>query len=53
LIKVRAPDIERNGRAITLRPGMTSTVEIRTGQKAVIEYLFRPLQSVTQALTER
>ena len=53
LIKVHAPDIERNGRAITLRPGMTSTVEIRTGHKAVIEYLFRPLQSVTQALTER
>lgn len=53
LIKVRAPESERNGRAITLRPGMTSTVEIRTGQKAVIEYLFRPLQSVTQALTER
>jgi adhesin transport system membrane fusion protein len=34
-------------------PGMTATVEIKTGQKTVLEYLLRPLQSMTQALRER
>jgi len=34
-------------------PGMTAMVEIRTGSKTVLEYLFRPLQSVSQALRER
>jgi adhesin transport system membrane fusion protein len=34
-------------------PGMTATVEIKTGQKTVLEYLLRPLQSVNQALRER
>lgn len=34
-------------------PGMTASVEIRTGQKTVVEYLFRPLQNVSQALRER
>jgi hypothetical protein len=32
---------------------MTATVEIRTGHKTVLKYLFRPLQNVTQALRER
>ncbi len=32
---------------------LTATVEIKTGQKSVLEYLFRPLQNVTQALRER
>jgi hypothetical protein len=31
----------------------TATLEIRTGQKTVLEYLFRPLQNVSQALRER
>jgi adhesin transport system membrane fusion protein len=32
---------------------MTASVEIRTGYKTVLEYIFRPLQNVTQALRER
>ncbi len=54
-IIVRITDLnrERNGRKIAALPGMTAIVEIKTGQKTVLEYLFRPLQSVTQALRER
>ena len=42
-----------NAKKMEPTPGMTTTVEIRMGQKTVLEYLFRPLQNVTQALRER
>lgn len=53
LISISDPMTERHGMTLKPKPGMTATVEIKTGQKTVLEYLFRPLQSVTQALTER
>ena len=53
LVRVKETEGLRNGLKLTPTPGMTATVEIRTGQKSVLEYLFRPLQSVTQALRER
>jgi adhesin transport system membrane fusion protein len=43
----------RKGMKLEPTPGMTASVEIRTGQKTVLEYLFRPLQNVSQALRER
>jgi adhesin transport system membrane fusion protein len=53
LIRIKDTNRVRHGRTITPTPGMTATVEIRTGQKTVLEYLFRPLQNVSQALRER
>jgi adhesin transport system membrane fusion protein len=53
MIRVKEPEGARNGLKLTPTPGMTATVEIRTGQKSVLEYLFRPLQNVSQALRER
>jgi membrane fusion protein, adhesin transport system len=53
LVRVKEATELRNGLKLTPTPGMTATVEIRTGQKSVLEYLFRPLQNVTQALRER
>ena len=53
MVRVKETDSVRNGLKLTPTPGMTATVEIRTGQKSVLEYLFRPLQNVTQALRER
>lgn len=53
MVRVKETDGPRNGLKLTPTPGMTATVEIRTGQKSVLEYLFRPLQNVTQALRER
>jgi adhesin transport system membrane fusion protein len=32
---------------------MTAAVEIRTGQKTVLEYIFRPLQNLSNAMRER
>jgi adhesin transport system membrane fusion protein len=53
LVRIRPGDHVRNGMKLEPLPGMTAMVEIRTGSKTVLEYLFRPLQSVSQALRER
>lgn len=53
LVRVKEASELRNGLKLTPSPGMTATVEIRTGQKSVLEYLFRPLKNVSQALRER
>lgn len=53
IVRVKETEGPRNGMRLTPTPGMTATVEIRTGQKTVLEYLFRPLQNVSQALRER
>ena len=53
LVRIKDTNLVRNGKKMLPTPGMTATVEIRTGQKTVLEYLFRPLQNVSQALRER
>ena len=53
LVRIRDDDRVRAGLTLEPLPGMTALVEIRTGNKTVLEYLFRPLQNVSQALRER
>ena len=53
LVRIKDANLVRKGMKLEPSPGMTATVEIRTGQKTVLEYLFRPLQNVSQALRER
>jgi len=53
IVRVKEPTDLRNGLRLIPSPGMTASVEIRTGYKTVLEYIFRPLQNVTQALRER
>ncbi len=46
--------IHVEGREVNLSPGMAVTVEIKTGQRRVIEYLLNPLlKSVKESLKER
>ncbi|MCO6178444.1 HlyD family type I secretion periplasmic adaptor subunit [Ciceribacter sp. RN22] len=43
-----------DGRAIPLKPGMAVTVEIKTGKRRILEYLFSPIAEVTsEAMGER
>jgi adhesin transport system membrane fusion protein len=53
LVRIKEGTQVRAGMTLAPMPGMTAVVEIRTGRKTVLEYLFRPLQNVTQALRER
>jgi hemolysin D len=53
-LKPTTEAIRINGRDIPLVPGMTATVEIKTGSRRIIEYLFSPLMEVTsRAMGER
>ncbi len=53
LIKMVNPGIERKGMKLTPQPGMVATVDILTDHKTVLEYLFRPAQTLREALRER
>lgn len=53
LVKITNAGIERNGMKLIPRPGMTATVDILTGEKTVMEYIFRPIESLRDALRER
>ncbi|ELY4600952.1 HlyD family efflux transporter periplasmic adaptor subunit [Cronobacter malonaticus] len=43
----------RNGKRFPILPGMVANVEIKTGQKSVLDYLIKPLNKVKEALRER
>jgi len=53
LVEITNAGIERNGMKLVPRPGMTATVDILTGEKTVLEYIFRPVESLRDALRER
>jgi adhesin transport system membrane fusion protein len=44
----------RNAHAIDVRPGLTGTVEIKTGERSVLTYLTKPImKSFSEGLRER
>ena len=46
--------IEVDGRNMPLSPGMAVTVEVKTGKRRILEYLFSPLAEISsQAMQER
>lgn len=54
VIELVETDILVEGRAVPLAPGMTVTIEIKTGQRRILEYLFSPLAEVASgAMKER
>jgi membrane fusion protein, adhesin transport system len=49
-----SPAITRTGRSIEVIPGMTATVDVRTGDRSLLEYLLKPLHKVSsEAFGER
>lgn len=53
LVKITNPGVERKGMKLVPKPGMTATVDILTGQKTVLEYIFEPMEQLRRALRER
>lgn len=43
----------RDGKLHEIVPGMLATVDIKTGQKSVLDYLLKPLNKAKEALRER
>lgn len=44
---------DKNGEVMPIIPGMIASVDIKTGQKTVFEYLTKPITRMKQALQER
>ncbi|UJW76045.1 HlyD family type I secretion periplasmic adaptor subunit [Rhizobium sp. SL42] len=46
--------IDVDGASVSLSPGMTVSIEVKTGQRRILEYLFSPISEVTsEAMKER
>ena len=43
----------KDGKQFSITPGMVATVDIKTGEKAVLDYLIKPFNKVQEALRER
>ncbi|MBL0918157.1 MAG: HlyD family type I secretion periplasmic adaptor subunit [Hydrogenophaga sp.] len=53
-VAVRDPLRDRQGQPLALTPGMTVSLDIVTGQRSVLTYLFKPLvRGMNQALGEK
>lgn len=53
-LKLKAHQIDVDGKPIRLAPGMNLTAEIKTGKRRVIEYVLHPIQRLQrESLTER
>ncbi|MGX2974864.1 HlyD family type I secretion periplasmic adaptor subunit [Ursidibacter arcticus] len=44
---------DKLGNVLEITPGMTATVDIKTGEKTVFQYLIKPITRMKQALQER
>lgn len=44
---------DKNGQKLNITPGMTATVDIKTGEKTIFQYLIKPITRMKQALQER
>lgn len=53
LIKTDRAYLVAKGETFPIIPGMTANVEIRTGDKSVAEYIFRPVKRIREAMRER
>ncbi|MDN3210936.1 HlyD family type I secretion periplasmic adaptor subunit [Haemophilus sp. SZY H51] len=45
--------IDKNGNEMPIIPGMVATVDVKTGEKTVFQYLTKPITRMKQALRER
>ncbi len=53
LVRTRNSSLRAGGKELPIIPGMTASVEIRTGEKSVLDYLLKPAFRAREALRER
>ena len=44
---------DKNGQAMPIIPGMIASVDVKTGEKTILQYLIKPITRMKQALQER
>ena len=54
MVRTQKAELEtKNGHKFAIMPGMVANVEIKTGQKSVMDYLLKPLNKAKESLRER
>lgn len=53
LIKTDESELHYKGKVLKIIPGMKATVDIRTGEKTVLNYMLKPLLRVKEAFREK
>lgn len=53
MVRTNQANLVKNGKILQIIPGMTATVDIRTGEKTVLNYLLKPMLKVSEAFRER
>lgn len=53
IVTAERNNLKYKGEALPVIPGMTATVEIKTGERSVLSYLLRPMMKSQEALRER
>ena len=53
LIRADASGLKAGGKPLTVIPGMTASVEVRTGERTVLDYLLKPVLKSREAFRER
>lgn len=54
IIKITQNDLtDKNGKSLDIIPGMIASVDIKTGEKTVFQYLIKPITRLKQAMQER
>lgn len=53
LVRTRQSGLQSAGKMLPIIPGMTATVDIRSGEKTVLDYLLKPIFKAREAFRER
>lgn len=53
LVRTTTSVLHSGGKELPILPGMTASVEIRSGQKTVLDYLLKPVMKAREAFRER
>lgn len=53
LVRTTAASLKRGDQTFPIISGMTATVEIRTGEKSILDYLLKPIFKAREAFRER
>ena len=53
MVRTDKAELHAGGKSFPIMPGMTASVEVRTGEKSVLSYLLKPVLKVREAFRER
>jgi adhesin transport system membrane fusion protein len=53
LVRTKESSLKMDGKTLPIIPGMTTSVDIRSGEKSILDYLLKPVFKAREALRER